>query len=257
MNFNNKVIIVTGASSGMGRQIALDLAKNGATVVAAARRKERLEEIAKIAKDNNFSGTINPFVADLSSEESTTNLVLDTINQFGKLDILVNNAGSMDDFGPIGEVSNEMLNKVFAIDMYAPFYTTREACKYFLANKVKGNIINIGSIAGLGGGKAGTVYTMAKHAIVGLTKSVGYQYRNSGIRCNCICPGGIQTEIMSPELFAKASQFGLSNLESMMAQKVAPGTVNNISNLVMFLASDESSYITGVCLPIDGGNMAM
>ena len=255
MDFKNKIIIVTGASSGMGKQIALDFAKEGATVIAAARRKERLEALVEYAKENNYEGSINPYVVDLSSEESTVKLVKDTINNFKGLDILVNNAGSMDDFGPIGEVKDDMLNKVFAIDLYSPFYSTREACKYFLENNKKGNIITIGSIAGLGGGKAGTVYTMAKHAIIGMTKSVGYQYRNSNIRCNCICPGGIATEIMSQQDYANASQFGLNNIAAMMAMKVAPGTVNNISNVVKFLASDESSYITGAIIPVDGGIM--
>ena len=255
MKFENKIVIVTGASSGMGRQIALDFAKNGATVVAAARRKEKLESLKDEAIKAGFNGTINPFVVDLSNEESTINLINETIKKFNGLDILVNNAGSMDDFGPIGEVSDELLNKVFAIDLYSPFYSSREACKYFLKSNRKGNIINIGSIAGLGGGKAGTVYTMAKHAIVGMTKSIGYQYRNSNIRCNCICPGGIATAIMSPDAFANASTFGLANLQAMTAMNVKPGTVNNISDFVMFLASDESSYITGAILPIDGGLM--
>lgn len=256
MDFTNKVVIVTGASSGMGKQIALDFASKGAIVIAAARRKERLEELVKLVKEKGYKGNINPYVVDLSNEESTIALVQDTIKNFKGLDILVNNAGSMDDFGPINEVSDEALDKVFKIDMMSPFYSTRKACQYFLENNKKGNIINIGSVAGLGGGKAGTAYTMAKHAIVGMTKSVGWQYRNSNIRCNCICPGGIATEIMSPELFAKASQFGLANIGAMMAMKIESGTVQNISDFVMFLASDESSYITGAILPIDGGIMA-
>lgn len=256
MEFKNKVVIVTGASSGMGRQIALDFAKEGATVVAAARRKERLDALKDEAVKNGYEGSINPYVADLSSEEGTIALVKDTVKNYGGLDILVNNAGSMDDFGHIGEVKDEMLNKVFAIDMMSPFYSARAASEYFFNNQKKGNIINIGSIAGLGGGKAGTVYTMAKHAIVGMTKSIGYQYRNSNIRCNCVCPGGIATEIMSAEMYANASQFGLGNIQAMMAMNVAPGTVNNISDLVLFLASDKSSYITGAIIPIDGGLMA-
>ena len=255
MDFTNKIVIVTGASSGMGRQIALDFASKGAKVVAAARRKERLEALANESKESGASGTITPYVVDLSSEESTIGLIEFTIKELGGLDILVNNAGSMDNFGPINEVTDEVLNKVLAIDMLSPFYSSRRACQYFIDNKVKGNIINIGSIAGLGGGKAGTVYTMAKHAIVGMTKSIGYQYRNSGIRCNCICPGGIATEIMSPELFAQASQFGLANIAAMQAMNVAPGSVKNISDFVLFLASEESSYITGGILPIDGGIM--
>ena len=256
MKFEGKIVIVTGASSGMGKQIALDFAKEGAKVVAAARRLERLEEVKKLAADSGFKGEIIPYKADLSSKESTVALVEHTIDTLGGLDILVNNAGSMDNFGPIAEVSDADMDKVLKIDMLSPFYSTRKACEYFLAAKKKGNIINIGSIAGVGGGKAGCAYTMAKHAIVGMTKSVGYQYRNMGIRCNCICPGGIATEIMSPELFASASQIGLKNIAPMMAMEIPTGTVNNISDFVMFLASDESSYINGAILPIDGGTTA-
>lgn len=256
MEFSGKKVIVTGASSGMGRQIALDFAREGASVLAVARREERLVALIKEAEEKGYEGKIIAHTADLSKEDSTIEMIKVGIEKLGGLDILVNNAGSMDNFGPIGEVTDEMLNKVVAIDLLSPLYSTREACAYWVKNGLKGNIINIASVAGLGGGKAGAAYTMAKHAIVGLTKNTGWQYRGLNIRCNAICPGGITTEIMGPEAFASASQLGLGNIKPMMAMEIPSGHVTQISEVALFLASEKSSYITGVALPVDGGIMA-
>lgn len=256
MEFLGKKVIVTGASSGMGRQIALDFAKEGASVLAVARREERLLALKKEAAEAGYKGEIIPYVADLSKENSTIDMVNKGIGLLKGLDILINNAGSMDNFGPIGELTDETLSKVLNIDLLSPLYSTREACKYWLENSKPGNIVNIASIAGLGGGKAGAAYTMAKHAIIGLTKNTGYQYRNSGIRCNAIAPGGIATEIMGPESFATISQFGYANIKPMTAMNIPTGSVNQISDVALFLASDKSSYINGVILPVDGGIMA-
>lgn len=252
MEFLNKVIVVTGASSGMGREISLQFAKEGAKVIAVARREERLNEIRDLAKSEGYKGEIIPYVGDLSKEETNEKIIEFTFEKYNTLDILVNNAGVLDNFAPVGEVTDECINKVVAVDMMAPFYSTRKAVNMFMEHNIKGNIINIASIAGLCGGKAGTAYTMAKHAVVGLTKNTGFIYRENGIRCNCVCPGGIHTKMTEPSAFANASQRGLANAMLATAFKIPSGYVTDVASLVLFLASEKSSYISGQAIALDG-----
>lgn len=252
MEFLNKVIVVTGASSGMGREISLQFAKEGAKVIAVARREERLNEIRDLAKTEGYKGEIIPYVGDLSKEETNEKIIEFAFDKYNTLDILVNNAGVLDNFAPVGEVTDECINKVVAVDMMAPFYSTRKAVNMFMEHNIKGNIINIASIAGLCGGKAGTAYTMAKHAVIGLTKNTGFIYRENGIRCNCVCPGGIHTEMTEPSAFANASQRGLANAMLATAFKIPSGYVTDVANLVLFLASEKSSYISGQAIALDG-----
>ena len=252
MEFLNKVIVVTGASSGMGREISLQFAKEGAKVIAVARREERLNEIRDLAKSEGYKGEIIPYVGDLSKEETNEKIIEFAFEKYNTLDILVNNAGVLDNFAPVGEVTDECINKVVAVDMMAPFYSTRKAVNMFMEHNIKGNIINIASIAGLCGGKAGTAYTMAKHAVVGLTKNTGFIYRENGIRCNCVCPGGIHTEMTEPSAFANASQRGLANAMLATAFKIPSGYVTDVASLVLFLASEKSSYISGQTIALDG-----
>lgn len=252
MEFLNKVIVVTGASSGMGREISLQFAKEGAKVIAVARREERLNEIRDLAKSEGYKGEIIPYVGDLSKEETNEKIIEFAFEKYNTLDILVNNAGVLDNFAPVGEVTDECINKVMAVDMMAPFYSTRKAVNMFMEHNIKGNIINIASIAGLCGGKAGTAYTMAKHAVIGLTKNTGFIYRENGIRCNCVCPGGIHTEMTEPSAFANASQRGLANAMLATAFKIPSGYVTDVASLVLFLASEKSSYISGQAIALDG-----
>ena len=252
MEFLNKVIVVTGASSGMGREISLQFAKEGAKVIAVARREERLNEIWYLAKTEGYKGEIIPYVGDLSKEETNEKIIEFAFEKYNTLDILVNNAGVLDNFAPVGEVTDECINKVMAVDMMAPFYSTRKAVNMFMEHNIKGNIINIASIAGLCGGKAGTAYTMAKHAVIGLTKNTGFIYRENGIRCNCVCPGGIHTEMTEPSAFANASQRGLANAMLATAFKIPSGYVTDVASLVLFLASEKSSYISGQAIALDG-----
>lgn len=252
MEFLNKVIVVTGASSGMGREISLQFAREGAKVIAVARREERLNEIRDLAKSEGYKGEIIPYVGDLSKEETNEKIIEFAFEKYNTLDILVNNAGVLDNFAPAGEVTDECINKVVAVDMMAPFYSTRKAVNMFMEHNIKGNIINIASIAGLCGGKAGTAYTMAKHAVIGLTKNTGFIYRENGIRCNCVCPGGIHTEMTEPSAFANASQRGLANAMLATAFKIPSGYVTDVASLVLFLASEKSSYISGQAIALDG-----
>lgn len=250
MKLRGKVAVVTGASAGMGRDIAYLFAKEGATVYAVARRVERLEELAKSA--DGLAGKIIPYGADLTKKEDAEKIVDFAYNDSGRFDILVNNAGIMDDFSPVGDVKDEMLEKVFSLNVYAPFYSIRRAVNIFL-KQGGGNIINVASIGGLYGSRAGAVYTASKHALVGLTKNTGYMYAKKNIRCNAICPGAVETEIASGDFMKNVNSEGIGIIMPNTVGNPRSGKPAEIATVALFLASDDSSFVNGQCIVADGG----
>ena len=248
MRFEGKCVVVTGASSGMGRKIALDFAKEGATVIAVARRLERLEEIAKEAE--SFVGKILPYQGDISLEEVNNGMIDYAVKECGKLDVLVNNAGIMDEFTPIGELTDELFNKVMAVNLNGPIYAMRKAVQVMLEQETKGNIVNIASIGGICGARAGVAYTASKHAIVGATKNTAYMYAGK-IRCNVVCPGGVETEVMNSQ--TNISQFGVGRIMAGLDTSIPAGKVEDISTAVLYIASDDAKFMTGAEIVIDGG----
>ena len=248
MRFEGKCVVVTGASSGMGRKIALDFAKEGATVIAVARRLERLEEIAKEAE--SFVGKILPYQGDISLEEVNNGMIDYAVKECGKLDVLVNNAGIMDEFTPIGELTDELFNKVMAVNLNGPIYAMRKAVQVMLEQETKGNIVNIASIGGVCGARAGVAYTASKHAIVGASKNTAYMYAGK-IRCNVVCPGGVETEVMNSQ--TNISQFGVGRIMAGLDTSIPAGKVEDISTAVLYIASDDAKFMTGAEIVIDGG----
>lgn len=250
MKLKGKVAIVTGASSGMGRDIAYQYAKEGAKVFAVARRYEKLKDLADSSK--GLDGEIVAFAADMGDQKQVENMVVEAIKQFGTLDILVNNAGVMDDFSAVADVSDDMWQTVMNVNLHAPFYSMREALKTFVSKK-SGVIINVASIGGLYGARAGAAYTASKHGLVGLTKNTAFMYANMGIRCNAINPGGIETDIGTGEFMADINKAGMARAMSGIGANPRMGTGQEIANVAVFLASDDSSYINGQSIVVDGG----
>lgn len=250
MRLKGKIAVVTGASSGMGKDIAYYYAKEGAKVLAVARRLERLESLAESAK--GLEGEIIPFSADLMDKLQVEGMIDEAIKRFGTLDILVNNAGIMDDFSPVGDVKDDTWDSVLKLNLDAAFYAIRKSVNVFLENK-GGIIINVASIGGLFGGRAGAAYTTSKHALIGLTKNTGFMYKNRNIRCNAICPGGIETEIETGAYMKNINEDGMAIATSGIGANPRAGKGSEIATVAIFLASDESSYINGQCIAVDGG----
>lgn len=249
MRFENKSVVVTGASSGMGRSIALRFAAEGATVIAVARRKERLEQLAEEA--NALPGRILPYPGDISCKEVNEGMIEFAVQNCGKLDILVNNAGIMDEFKPITEVSDEYWDKILQVNLVGPMYAMRKAVETMVAQGNGGNIVNIASIGGVCGCRAGAAYTASKHALVGLTKNTAYMYVDKGIRCNVICPGGVETEVMNSQTLI--SQTGMGRVMAGLDTAITPGKPEDISSAVLYVASDEARFVNGSTIVIDGG----
>lgn len=249
MRFQDKVVVVTGASSGMGRTIAADFAREGATVIAVARREERLLELQ--ADCANEAGRIIPFVGDVSLDEVNTAMINLAVQDYGRLDVLVNNAGIMDEFLPIAEIDNERMDRILNLNLKGPIYAMRRAVQVMLEQEEGGNIVNIASIGGTNGCRAGAVYTASKHALVGLTRNTAYMYANDKIRCNVICPGGVETEVAIN--CSSPSGHGISRVMSGLDKSIRIGQSSEISPMVLFLASDDASFINGADIKIDGG----
>lgn len=243
---DGKVAIVTGASSGMGREIAKLFALEGAKVIAVARRKERLEELA-----GESDGSIIPFPADVTDDERIYAAVDMAVNDFGKIDILVNNAGVMDSMVPAADVTDEQWNRIFDINVTSLMKLSRKALNSMLENE-SGNIINIASVGGLQGDVAGAAYSASKHAVIGYTRNLGYQYAVKGIRCNAICPGGVNTEIAESGM-KDLNKFGLERAQLGMASIPRQGEAKEIATIALFLASDDSSFVNATTIVADAG----
>lgn len=246
----NKVSIVTGAGAGMGKAIALLFASEGSKVVATDIDQKRLDNLKNEIIEKG--GEVTTIIANMSKEEDIENMIKVATSTYGTLDILVNNAGIMDNFQPVGELENSMMEKVMKVNFEGPFKAMRSAVKIFLANG-KGNIINVCSIGGIKGGVAGAAYTSSKHALVGLTKSTGYMYSKSGIRCNGIAPGAVNTSIIETIDMSKITPLVNDRIMAGMALNPRIGEPIEIANAALFLASDDSSFVNAQILVVDGG----
>lgn len=245
---DNKVAIVTGAASGMGKEISKLFASEGAKVVASDINEDGARAVVDEIIANG--GTAFAIQTDVSSEEAVNTLIDRTVEEYGTLDILINNAGIMDNVDPVDDVTNETWRRVFAVNVDSVMFTIRKAMPIFLEKKY-GVIVNLASVGGLFGGRAGVAYTAAKHAVVGITKNVGFFHVLDGVRCNAIAPGAVETNIgasmRSPNMSGLARQaIGLD---------VSPrlGKASEIASAALFLASDESSFVNGTVLTVDAG----
>ena len=245
---DGKTVVVTGASSGMGKAIVELFAAEGANVVAVARRQDRLEALAAGCADK--PGKVAIYAGDVSKAEVNEGMIDFAVAQFGRLDVLVNNAGVMDDMSPVGDVTDEMYQRVFSINVFGPMAAMRKAVNVFLAQGGGGNIVNVASL-GAYRTIAGAVYCASKAALVSLTKNTARMYLQSGIRCNAIAPGGIQTEIATS--MGMPNMAGYGTVKGMLDLAPPIGTAQQIADAALFLAGADSSYVNGDVLFLDGG----
>ncbi|HEU4716621.1 MAG TPA: SDR family oxidoreductase [Bacteroidia bacterium] len=243
----NRTAVITGAASGMGKAMAELFASEGANVIAADRDEKDLAEVVKMIREKK--GNVTAVVCDVTKESDVKNMIDKAVETYGGLDILVNNAGVLDDFMPVAEVSDDVWKRVMDVNLNGPFYACRLAVPVML-KKGKGSIINVASVGGLFGARAGVAYTTSKHAVIGLTKNVGYMYGDKGIRCNAIAPGGVNTNIgkgMNP------NPLGYAKLSLGMGTNIRMGEPSEIAELALFLASDKSSLVNGTVITADAG----
>lgn len=243
----NKTAIVTGAASGMGKAIAQLFAQEGANVIAADLKQDEIDAVVNLILQNG--GKAHGVICNVADENDTKKLIGTALEKFNTVDILVNNAGVMDDFYPVDEVTNELWQRVMSINLNGPFYTCRLAVPIML-KQGNGVIINIASIGGLFGTRAGAAYTASKHALIGLTKNIGFMYAQKGIRCNVIAPGGVNTNIGKN---MKPHAFGYERCTSGGVNMPRIGEAEEIAKTALFLASNDSSFLNGTVVTADGG----
>jgi 3-oxoacyl-[acyl-carrier protein] reductase len=243
MKLKNKIAIVTGASQGIGKGIALALAKEGAKVVVVD-ITNKIDDVVNEIKGLNSDAL--GLIADVSNYNDTEKMGKEVINHFGRIDILVNNAGIYP-FKPLAEMTEQEWDKVIGVNLKGVFNCTKSVLQKMIDQK-SGNIVNIDSIAGAVVGFSGLVhYSASKGGVLGFTRSAALELSQYGIRVNAIAPGGILT----PGTGA-GSKDAMKQMEQSNPLKRI-GMPEDIANLVVFLASEESANITGQLIVSDGG----
>jgi len=247
-SMNNKVVLVTGAASGIGRQSALTLAREGASVCVSDVDHEGGEETAQQIIDNGGKAI---FVhCDVTNSDDVNAMVKATVDTFGRLDAAVNNAGISGSLVKrIHEVEDEVFDRIMSINVKGVWLCMKAELPIMLEQGA-GSIVNIASVAGLIGAPKGAAYTASKHAVVGLTKSAAVDYAKFGIRVNAICPGYTETPMVT----------AITDENPVMQQitvRAIPmrrlGQPTEIAEGILWLCSDASSFVTGHQLVLDGG----
>jgi NAD(P)-dependent dehydrogenase (short-subunit alcohol dehydrogenase family) len=250
MRFTGKVALVTGAGSGIGKATVDQFLAEGAQVVAVDVVEASLQ--GALAEWQGKGGQVTGVVANVMQEADVDRMIETAYTAYGRLDILCNNAGIMDLMTPAADVSLDLWNRVLGVNLTGPFLACRKAIPRMVAQG-GGSIVNTASEAGLRGGAAGTPYTVSKHGVIGLTKSVAFFYGQQGIRCNAVCPGGVRTAIGIGG--AAPHPGGLGQIMGVL-QATTHGQVaepEQLASVITFLASDEASNVNGAILPVDAG----
>lgn len=245
METNQKIAIITGGGSGIGYAIAEKLVGNNITTIIIGRDQQKLNE----AK-NKLGERCDSFQCDLSDLATIPKLVAAIIEKYGRIDILVNNAGinMKKDFV---EVTDEDFQKILLTNVTAIFSLSREVVKCMLVKNIKGSIVNISSMASQYGIPKVIAYTASKSAIEGMTRAMATELSPKGIRVNCIAPGFIATDMSAKALNSDPERKNKALGRTPMGEFGQP---SDIGDAALFLATDASKYITGVVLPVDGGN---
>ena len=245
----NKVIVVTGANSGIGRETALVLAAEGAKVVLAARRMDKLKEVEEeiCAK----GGEAYCVSGDVSVREDCDRIISETLEKYGRVDVLVNNAGMGDKQIPITRCSDEWWREICAVNQDSVFYMTRAALVP-MEKQGEGSIVNVSSIGGVYA-NAGIAYSAAKAAVVAISKNVAIQFAGKGIRCNAVCPGPTITPLLSKDARADFDEEFVKICNEHICRSVPKAEAIEQANAILFFASELSKAVTGQALVVDYG----
>ena len=246
----NKVAIVTGGASGIGRATCYRLLQEGARVVVADRNRAGAEETRELMEGNDDNSAVS--IVDVSRAGQVERMVEETVSRFGRLDVLVNGAAMLIRTPPLVEVDEVDWDLTMDTNLKGLFYCCKYAIPAMLANG-SGSIVNIASMSGVRGIAYSVPYAVSKAGVIHLTKVAAAQYTHQGVRVNCIAPGGVDTPQMRGST-ASAETFQERNVEHPMGRVGRP---EEIANIIIWLASDEASYVSGSTYIIDGGAWAV
>ncbi|GGP08893.1 SDR family oxidoreductase [Oceanobacillus neutriphilus] len=248
MKLSGKTAIVTGAGSGMGKAIAVLFGQEGANVVVADINQTSINSV--VDEINAKGGQATGVVSNVAQQEDVDNMIRTAVDTFHSLDVLVNNAGVMDNFTPVGDVTDKLWERVLAVNLTGPFKAARAAINVMKNQESGGVIINNASVGGLYGARGGAAYIAAKHGLIGLTKNIAATYGSFGnIRANAIAPGGVNTNIQST--ITEPHELGLKALTAAGSGPSADPV--QIARVAVFLASNDSDFVNGDVIKADGG----
>ena len=246
MLLKNKIAIITGARRGIGKTIAFEMAKEGAKVVVTDLDKEDCQRVVEEIKNGGGEGIA--LKMDITDRKEIREALETVINKFGKIDILVNNAGILEQ-KPFETITKEEWQKMLKVNLEGAFLCSQEVVKCMKEQK-SGRIINISSIGGQRGGNLAVHYAVSKAGIISLTRSLANIYSKDNILTNCIAPDLVLTEMSKKELDTEAGKEKLKNIPIGRAAKP-----REVANVVVFLASEKASYITGQTINVNGGTL--
>lgn len=239
---NHKVAIVTGAGSGVGRAVALTMAKEGYKLVVVGRSTGNTTETANMVKE--LGAEVTAVIADIGSEADTIKYVDAAIQVYGRIDVYVNSAARFQPYMHIHEIDEELFDDIMKINVKGAFFGMKHVLKHMVEQK-SGVIVNVGSMDGLQSEPMLGAYSTSKHAMVGLTKNAATEYGHMGIRTCCVCPGAIQTKMIAEVL------------ETLDPEVLGPmrraADPQEIADVVCYLASDKATYLNGAIIRANGG----
>ena len=249
MKYKNKIVLITGSGSGIGKAAALAFSKEGGTIIVSDINEiNGVKTVSEIIKNN---GEASFFKTDVSNFDMVQNLMDFIIEKYGRLDVAINNAGVGGDFAKITDITLESWDKTMSVNSSGVFYCIKTQIPIML-KQGKGVILNTSSIAGIRGLPNAIAYSASKHAVIGITKTAAMEYAKNNIRVNALCPVFTITPMFDPEAMDKLKDGISERLKANVPMKRFANVMEQV-NTMLWLCSDEASFITGQAISVDGG----